>query len=89
MTEDEGLQESVLALRGLRGSYSAENQAEVIIEVIDDYSFTSKLRYIMSDNATVNDKIMEEIAVRKLPLRFKASQTNIYTQGLQGMRRSI
>lgn len=89
ITEDGGLQESVLALRELRGSHSAENQAEVIIEVVKDYGFASKLGYIMSDNATVNDKMMEEIAVRKLPLRFKASWTNIYTQGLQGMRRSI
>lgn len=71
ITEDGCLQESVLALRKLKGSHSAKNQAEVIIEVIKDYGFASKLGYIISDNATVNNKMMEDIAVCKLPLRSK------------------
>ncbi|KFY09634.1 hypothetical protein V491_08054, partial [Pseudogymnoascus sp. VKM F-3775] len=63
ITEDRCLQESVLALYELKGSHSAKNQAEVIIEVIKDYGFASKLGNIMSDNATVNDKMMEDIAI--------------------------
>jgi hypothetical protein len=54
-------QSILIGMRRVKGSYSAENTAEVIISILIEIDIISKLGYFTSDNVTTNDLIMELI----------------------------
>jgi hypothetical protein len=64
IAENGDLQHSVLALQELDGQHSGQNQAESIMEVINDYGIASKVGYFMMDNASNNDIMMESLSTR-------------------------
>jgi hypothetical protein len=53
------LQDCVLGFRRLRGSHTADNLAEVVADVLKEFSLTGHLLCITADNATVNDKLFK------------------------------
>ena len=52
----------LLALKELVGSHTGENQAEVILQVLDDYNIRSKLGYFVMDNVESNDTMLRHIS---------------------------
>jgi hypothetical protein len=56
------LQETVLALREIKGRHTGENLASTILEVIGEYGIASKLGYFVMDNADSNSKMMEHLS---------------------------
>ena len=56
------LQHSVLALKELDGTHSGQNQAESIMEVINDYGIASKVGYFVMDNASNNDIMIKALS---------------------------
>jgi hypothetical protein len=56
------LQHSVLALKELDGAHSGQNQAESIMEVINDYGIASKVGYFVMDNASNNDTMIKALS---------------------------
>ena len=56
------LQHSVLALKELNGTHSGQNQAESIMEVINDYGIASKVGYFVMDNASNNDTMIKALS---------------------------
>jgi hypothetical protein len=69
-TENGQLCQSVLALRELEGQHSGENQAQLVMKVIEEYGIASKVGYFMMDNAENNETMMKAISTSKdlLPL---------------------
>jgi hypothetical protein len=53
--------QTLLAIRQLRGAYTGENQAEIIIEIIIEYNLRSRIRYFITDNATNNDTAIKAV----------------------------
>jgi hypothetical protein len=66
ITESEQLTHSVLALRELSGEHSGENQASLIIDIINEYGIASKVGYFVMDNATNNDTLVISLSKRTL-----------------------
>ena len=64
IAENGDLQHSVLALQELNGEHTGQNQAESIMEVINDYGIASKVGYFMMDNASNNDTMIEALSTR-------------------------
>jgi hypothetical protein len=60
------LRQSVLALRELEGRHTGDNQARLIMRVIEEYGIASKLGYFMMDNAENNETMMRALSSRKL-----------------------
>jgi hypothetical protein len=58
------LEHSVLALRELIGEHSGENQASVVMDVIDEYGIASKIGYFVMDNASNNDTLVRSLSQR-------------------------
>jgi hypothetical protein len=52
-------QRRLLAFRRIYGSHSGENQAEALKEVLEEYSISNKVGYIVCDNASSNDSAVE------------------------------
>jgi hypothetical protein len=52
-------------MKELRGEYSGENLASVLLEVIEDYQIISKIGYMMMDNAKNNDTIIAHLSTSK------------------------
>ena len=52
----------LLALKEIHGSHSGENQATIILDVIDFYQFRNKLGYFVMDNITSNDTLIRTVA---------------------------
>jgi hypothetical protein len=50
----------LLALRRLKGTYSGENQAELILDTLRTYNI-KKIGYFVCDNATLNDTTIQAI----------------------------
>lgn len=62
-TNEQGaLQQSVLAMKELRGEHSGENLASVLLEVVEDYQIISKIGYMMMDNAENNNTMMTHLS---------------------------
>ncbi len=51
-----------LGLIELEGDYSGENQAAIVLNVLDKYKIRNKLGYIVIDNAYQNDSLIAVIA---------------------------
>jgi hypothetical protein len=45
----------LIALRRLRGSYSGENMAELLVEIVQEYKIAERVEFLMIDNAESND----------------------------------
>lgn len=64
--------QTLLAIRQLEGPHTGENQAEIIIQVIEDYgigaSTTSpQIGYFVTDNATNNDTAIDIVLLHFFP----------------------
>lgn len=52
-----------LALKELEGEYnSGENQAAVVLDVLNDYEIRNKLGYMIMDNVGFNDTLITTLA---------------------------
>ena len=50
-----------IALREVHGKNSGENQANIVMDVIEDYGIVTQIKYFVSDNADSNDTLMNNI----------------------------
>ena len=66
LAEDGQLQQSVLALKELEGQHTGENQALIIIFIIEEFGIASKIGYFMMDNAVNNDSMIKALSACKL-----------------------
>jgi hypothetical protein len=60
------LRQSVLALRELEGRHTGDNQARLIMRVIEECGIASKVGYFMMDNAENNETMMRALSSCKL-----------------------
>jgi hypothetical protein len=56
------LEHVVLAIKEIKGNYKGENLALVLIDVIRDWEIAYKLGYIVIDNASNNNTIMQALS---------------------------
>jgi hypothetical protein len=63
----------LLAFRRLHGDHGGENQAAVLLEVIEEYGIDEKLGYFMCDNAKSNDTAVS-VVLKKLRPNWKQAQ---------------
>ena len=56
------LETVTLALREIQGEHSGLNQADVVLEVLDDFYIRPKLGYFMMDNVSSNDRLVAHVA---------------------------
>lgn len=49
-------------MKEIIGGHSGATMASLVINTVEEYGITSKLGFIVSDNASSNDKMMDEIA---------------------------
>jgi hypothetical protein len=59
------LEQVVLAIKEIEGNHKGENLAPVLIEVIRDWEIAQKLGYMVMDNASNNDTIMQALLIGK------------------------
>ncbi len=74
----QGRQRRLLAFRRVYRSHTGEVQAELLLEVLQQYSIDQKLGYCVSDNASSNDKACE--------LLFRSIDPSIAALAIQGRR---
>lgn len=74
----QGRQRRLLAFRRVYRSHTGEVQAELLLEVLNEYAIDQKLGYCVSDNASSNDKACE--------LLFKSINPSITAVTIQGRR---
>ena len=55
----------ILAIKEIEGNYKRENLAPVLIDVISNWQIAQKLGYIVMDNASNNDTIMQALSIGK------------------------
>lgn len=71
-TMEKTLQSILLGLLKVMGSHSGVNVAVSLVDVLEKYQITDKVGYMMLDNASNNDTLvegfMDEIANRGLPM---------------------
>jgi hypothetical protein len=78
VSEDGQLQQCVLALKELNGEHTGEDLATVLISVIGNWGFASKIGYFMMDNASNNDTMMRSLGRGKYYTRIYTLAANIY-----------
>ncbi|TAQ83490.1 hypothetical protein B7494_g8178 [Chlorociboria aeruginascens] len=62
------LRDSILiAIRQLHGACSSENQAEIILQVIEEFGLKERIGYFVTDNTTISDAAIEAILRRCYP----------------------
>jgi hypothetical protein len=59
------LEQVVLAMKEIEGNHKGENLAPVLIEVIRDWEIAQKLGYMVMDNASNNDTMMQALSIGK------------------------
>lgn len=52
----------LLSLTGIKGSYTGENQANMVLATLNSYDICNRLGYLVMDNATTNDTLMDYIS---------------------------
>lgn len=57
----------LLAFRRLRGDHSGENQAQLIVEVINEYLIAGSIGYLVCDNAKSNDVAVAAVLKELFP----------------------
>lgn len=60
------LRESVLVFRELQGQHTGENQAQLIITVVEEYGIATKVGFFMMDNAENNETMIRAFLQSKL-----------------------
>lgn len=50
-----------IALREVHGKHSGENQAYIVMNVVEDYGIVTQIGYFVSDNADSNDTVMNAL----------------------------
>ena len=50
-----------IALREVHGKHSGENQAHIVMNVVEDYGIVTQIGYFVSDNADSNDTLMDTL----------------------------
>ncbi|OWT42457.1 hypothetical protein VFPPC_18512 [Pochonia chlamydosporia 170] len=50
-----------VALREVHGRHSGENQAQIVMDVVEDYGIVTQVGYFVSDNADSNDTLMNTL----------------------------
>jgi hypothetical protein len=50
-----------IALREIHGKHSRENQAYIVMNVVEDYGIVTQIGYCVSDNADSNDTLMNTL----------------------------
>ncbi len=73
-----GRQRRLLAFRRIYRSHTGEAQAEILLQILNDYSLTQRLGYCVSDNASSNDSACEQV--------FKSIDPSITAVAIQGRR---
>jgi hypothetical protein len=68
ISDFESLEHIVLAMKEIEGKHKGENLALVVMAVIRDWGIGEKLGYIVMDNASNNDSMMQYISEGKLIL---------------------
>lgn len=63
VTEDGQLEHHILALRDIDSEHDGSHLGAVILEVIDEWGFASKLGYFVMDNAGNNDTMMRSLSL--------------------------
>lgn len=53
---------ATLGLKELQGEHSGENQARVVLDVLNDFEIRNKLGYMVMDNVGINDTLINAIA---------------------------
>jgi len=61
------LSQTLIAVRQLRGPHTGENQAEVIIKVLEDYKLDKHIGYFITDNALNNDTAIQFVLEHFFP----------------------
>ena len=61
VSTDNVLQHITIGIPELRGEHSGENIADTLLRLLDDYNIYDKIGYIMADNATNNDTMVEAL----------------------------
>ena len=81
--EDSKLHTVTLALKELEGEHSGQNQAVIIQEVLDDFGIRNKLGYLVIDNATTNDRLIDAIAqsLHSEGVQYNAQQRRLRCNG--------
>jgi len=59
--QDKSLRSTLLGLPKVWGAHTGDNIAEALVDVLEQYELTSKLGYMMMDNATNNDTAVQAI----------------------------
>lgn len=62
VTEDHGLQSLVVRIKELEGQHNGENMAEAIMEFIRENGIASKVGYLMMDNASNMNTMIDKIS---------------------------
>ena len=77
---DGDLKKYTIGLKEMAAGTGGDEQAAVLIQVIQDFEITNKLGYIIRDNHTSNDKLcqkLEEHFISEGRTDWKASQRRI------------
>jgi hypothetical protein len=84
VNRDGDLKKYTIGLKEMAAGTGGDEQAAVLIQVIQDFEITDKLGYIVGDNHTSNDKLcrkLEEHFISEGRTDWKASQRRIRCQG--------
>jgi hypothetical protein len=65
ISENGALEQVVLAMKEIEGNHKGENLAPVLMEVIRDWGIARKLGYIVIDNASNNDTMVQAFSHSK------------------------
>ena len=70
------LQHLTIRIPKLLGEHSGENMAETLLQVLNEYDIYNKIGYIVVDNASSNDTMIEalEISLQQLGIPFDQSR---------------
>jgi triacylglycerol esterase/lipase EstA (alpha/beta hydrolase family) len=84
VNESKKLEKCILAMKTVEGSHSGVNLSKYVIEVIEKWQITSKLGFMVMDNASSNDTMIKEIATilaTKYSSRYDAQLHRMRCQG--------
>ena len=57
------LQHLTIGMHELHGEHSGKNMAETLLQVLNGYDIYDKIGYIMADNASSNDTLIEALEI--------------------------
>ena len=60
--EEQQLQALTIGLKEIQGAHSGENQASILLDILEDFKIKARLGYLMLDNAHSNDTCVEVLA---------------------------